>query len=115
LNAQEKKIQEAILKFFNEKIQNKFPDSDCNFENDFAILSFNYLLLIFYALPFFFPFFIVIFDVYISKDLAKVYLIDFNPFADSTEPLMFDWNELHLWNPKKVRRNSKNCSEQKKK
>ncbi|CAL9732261.1 cell division cycle protein 123 [Monosporozyma unispora] len=33
-------------------------------------------------------------DVYIPRPFNKVYLIDINPFARKTDPLMFSWNEL---------------------
>lgn len=34
------------------------------------------------------------FDVYISKTLDKVYLVDIDPFARKTDSLLFTWNEL---------------------
>lgn len=33
-------------------------------------------------------------DVYIPRPFNKVWLIDFNPFARKTDPLLFSWNEL---------------------
>lgn len=33
-------------------------------------------------------------DVYIPRPYNKLFLIDVNPFARSTDPLMFSWNEL---------------------
>ena len=35
-----------------------------------------------------------IFDVYINSTTYRVWLIDFNPFAPSTDPLLFTWPEL---------------------
>ncbi|CDK25025.1 unnamed protein product [Kuraishia capsulata CBS 1993] len=34
------------------------------------------------------------FDVYLDRDLRKVYLVDFNPFARTTSSYLFSWNEL---------------------
>jgi hypothetical protein len=34
-----------------------------------------------------------VFDVYVTKTM-KVWLVDFNPFALITEPLLFEWHEL---------------------
>ncbi|SCU92728.1 LANO_0E01904g1_1 [Lachancea nothofagi CBS 11611] len=33
-------------------------------------------------------------DVYIPRPFKKIWLIDFNPFARKTDPLLFSWNEL---------------------
>ncbi|ODV85615.1 hypothetical protein CANARDRAFT_7722 [[Candida] arabinofermentans NRRL YB-2248] len=35
-----------------------------------------------------------VFDVYIPKTIAKVFLIDINPFARKTDSLLFSWHEL---------------------
>jgi len=58
------KIQRAIEEFFAAHIQSNF-------------LSTNYT-----------------FDVYIVNDSWRVWLIDFGPWNESTEGLMFDWEEL---------------------
>lgn len=36
------------------------------------------------------------FDVYITRNKERIYLIDFNPFAQKTDALLFDWSELLL-------------------
>lgn len=36
------------------------------------------------------------FDVYITRNRERIYLIDFNPFAQKTDALLFDWSELLL-------------------
>jgi hypothetical protein len=33
-------------------------------------------------------------DVYITRDESRVFLIDFNPFAPSTDTLLYSWEEL---------------------
>ena len=33
-------------------------------------------------------------DLYIPRPFDNVFLIDINPFARKTDPLMFSWNEL---------------------
>lgn len=58
------KLLHIILSFFNEKIRDGFPDS-------------NYT-----------------FDVYIPPPHDRVWLIDFNPWAPRTDPLLFSWLEL---------------------
>ena len=37
----------------------------------------------------------VVFDVYISSDDENVYLIDFNPFGEVTDSLLFAWEDLY--------------------
>lgn len=32
--------------------------------------------------------------MYLTRDESKVFLIDFNPFAITTDSLLFDWEEL---------------------
>ncbi|GAA5870789.1 hypothetical protein JCM3774_001678 [Rhodotorula dairenensis] len=34
-------------------------------------------------------------DVYITRDQSRVFVIDFNPFAPRTDPLLFSYPELH--------------------
>ncbi|AAS52002.1 ADR082Cp [Eremothecium gossypii ATCC 10895] len=38
-------------------------------------------------------------DVYIPRPFTKVWLIDVNPFARETDPLLFSWNELCTLKP----------------
>lgn len=38
---------------------------------------------------------VVVFDVYITRDEARVFLIDINPYAPRTDPLLFSWEEMH--------------------
>ncbi|AEY96301.1 FADR081Cp [Eremothecium gossypii FDAG1] len=38
-------------------------------------------------------------DVYIPRPFTKVWLIDVNPFARKTDPLLFSWNELCTLKP----------------
>ena len=59
-------LQDLIEDFFEEKLRNSFPDP--NF----------------------------VFDVYIPqpKERARVWLIDINPWAPRTDPLLFSWLEL---------------------
>lgn len=35
-----------------------------------------------------------VFDVYIQQDQQKVWLVDFNPFAETTDGLLYEWDEL---------------------
>ncbi|KAF9267482.1 D123-domain-containing protein [Marasmius fiardii PR-910] len=36
-----------------------------------------------------------IFDVLLTRDLSRAYVVDFNPFAFRTDPLLFTYDELH--------------------
>jgi D123 protein len=57
-------LRERILTFFNEKLRDTFP------EENFA------------------------FDVYIPQPHKRVWLVDINPWARRTDPLLFSWLEL---------------------
>lgn len=58
------KLSRAIQSFFDEKLKDTFPDSD------------------------------FVFDVYIPLPHERVWLIDINPFAQKTDPLLFSWPEI---------------------
>ena len=45
---------------------------------------------------------VVTFDVYIPRTQSKVWLIDINPWAERTDPLLFSWLELLRLDAKKV-------------
>ncbi|KAF8943791.1 hypothetical protein BGZ47_005051 [Haplosporangium gracile] len=63
----QEELEDKIVDFFEDKINGHFPDSDYTF------------------------------DVYITRNKDRIYLIDFNPFAQKTDSLLFDWKELlHL-------------------
>lgn len=64
LSAMREEPLRSITKFFDKKICNTFPDP-------------NY-----------------IFDVYIPLPHDRVWLVDFNPWAPRTHPLLFSWLEL---------------------
>lgn len=57
-------LQDKIEEFFDEKLKDTFPDSNFTF------------------------------DVYLPEPHNKVRLIDFNPWAPRTDPLLFSWLEL---------------------
>ncbi|KAF9980406.1 hypothetical protein BGZ65_005147 [Modicella reniformis] len=59
-------LEQKIVDFYDNKIRNKFPDPDYTF------------------------------DVYITRTRERIYLIDFNPFAQKTDSLLFEWEELLL-------------------
>lgn len=58
------KVQDVISNFFEEKVENTFEDD--NF----------------------------VFDVYVPEPFDRVRLIDINPWAPRTDPLLFSWLEL---------------------
>ncbi|KAF9181218.1 hypothetical protein BGZ51_005578 [Haplosporangium sp. Z 767] len=57
-------LEQKIVDFYDEKIKGKFPDCDYTF------------------------------DVYITRNKERIYLIDFNPLAQKTDALLFEWEEL---------------------
>ncbi|KAF9963549.1 hypothetical protein BGZ70_007338 [Mortierella alpina] len=62
----QQELEDKIVGFFEDKIHGHFPDSDYTF------------------------------DVYITRNRERIYLIDFNPFAQKTDALLFEWEELLL-------------------
>ena len=65
-------LKDSIFKLF-ENVKDNFPDNDC-----IPILT------------------IVTFDVYIDNSNSECLIIDFNPFTQSTDSLLFDWEEIYL-------------------
>ena len=57
-------LRSSIIEFYHDNLLNSFPDS--NF----------------------------VFDVYIPQPYKRVWLIDINPWASKTDPLLFSWREL---------------------
>ncbi|KAF9349954.1 hypothetical protein BGX34_001488 [Mortierella sp. NVP85] len=57
-------LEQKIIDFYKDKIQGRFPDPDYTF------------------------------DVYITRNRERIYVIDFNPFAQKTDALLFEWEEL---------------------
>ena len=37
----------------------------------------------------------VVFDVYLTRDWSRVFIVDFAPCAPRTDALLFDWSEIH--------------------
>ncbi|KAI1000787.1 Cell division cycle protein [Podosphaera aphanis] len=58
------KIRDSILKFFEKTLQETFPEPD------------------------------FVFDIYLPKPFERVRLIDINPWAPRTDPLLFSWIDL---------------------
>lgn len=57
-------LRETILEYFDKTLKNTFPDDD------------------------------FVFDVYLPEPYEKVRLMDINPWAPRTDPLLFSWLEL---------------------
>ncbi|KAF8927644.1 D123-domain-containing protein [Dissophora ornata] len=66
LSGIKEEVEQKIVDFYEEKIKDKFPDADYTF------------------------------DVYITRNRERIYVIDFNPFAQKTDSLLFEWEELLL-------------------
>ena len=58
------RLQEVILDYFERTLKNTFPDPD------------------------------FVFDIYVPEPYEKVRLMDINPWAPRTDPLLFSWLEL---------------------
>lgn len=58
------RLQEVILQYFEKELRNTFPDAD------------------------------FVFDVYIPEPYERVRLMDINPWAPRTDPLLYSWLEL---------------------
>lgn len=71
-----------IYAFFDDVIQPKFPSTNCKTRD--RLRSRVYCCS--RSLD--------VFDVYIERNPAKVWLVDFNPFTPTTDGLLFDWSEL---------------------
>ncbi|RPA86147.1 D123-domain-containing protein [Ascobolus immersus RN42] len=65
-------IVDKIMDFYEDKIQAKFPDPNFTF------------------------------DVYLGYPAKRVYLIDINPFAPRTDPILFSWMELLKLDPENI-------------
>ncbi|RIA96531.1 Stomatin family protein [Glomus cerebriforme] len=64
LNDIKEELETKIIRFFETQIQNKFSNR-------------NY-----------------VFDVYVTRNRERVWLIDFNPFGPMTDSLMYTWEEI---------------------
>jgi hypothetical protein len=64
LSKMRNEFREKILDFFNDKLRDTFPSNS------------------------------LVFDVYIPPPHTKVWLVDINPWAQRTDPLLFSWLEL---------------------
>ncbi|KAF9435279.1 hypothetical protein BGZ76_006576 [Entomortierella beljakovae] len=60
----QEELEQKIVEFYDSKIKGKYPDSDYTF------------------------------DVYITRNRERIYLVDFNPFAQKTDSLLYEWEEL---------------------
>jgi len=75
-----------ISKFFDENIKNKFFEENC--------IILNLLLTIYWN-----KYIIVILDIYIDESHNnKIWIIDFGPWSDITNPILFEWDELNKIN-----------------
>ncbi|KAJ3260166.1 hypothetical protein HK103_001242 [Boothiomyces macroporosus] len=72
-------IQTAISTFYTSFIHSKFPSSSCNMSLTLDVL-----------------------DVFCNKEL-RVLIMDFNPFSQTTDALLFDWEELYSKNEIEMR------------
>lgn len=64
LSGMRNELLRVIQSFFDEKLRNTFPDPD------------------------------FVFDVYVPPPHNRVWLIDINPFAPKTDPLLFSWQQI---------------------
>ncbi|KAI0689062.1 D123-domain-containing protein [Cytidiella melzeri] len=62
----QQKVVDALTRYWEENVKGKWEDTDGNY----------------------------IFDFLLSRDFAKGHIIDFNPYAPRTDPLLFEYEEL---------------------
>ena len=89
LNEIKEELETKIIQFFETRIQNKFFNRNCMYKIQtlFYILSnFYYKLNIIIISD--------VFDVYVTRNRERVWLIDFNPFGPMTDSLMYTWEEI---------------------
>jgi hypothetical protein len=72
-----RKILSLVQPFFTEHVRNVFPSRNCAAR---SVCVLNWLDIAADT-----------FDIYITRDFDRVFLIDFNPYALHTDALLFDW------------------------
>jgi len=86
-------LEQKIVDFYNDRIRGKFPDNDCKWRQKTPSANTRPSVT---DRPDNWHFPSDTFDVYITRNRERIYLIDFNPFAQKTDALLFDWSELLL-------------------
>ncbi|CAE6466466.1 unnamed protein product [Rhizoctonia solani] len=60
-------MRSTVLKFWNEEVKFKFANGEVT----------SYVM-----------------DLLLTRDLSRAHIVDFNPYAPRTDPLLFEWSEL---------------------
>ena len=93
-------LLEALVRFFYTSVQGRFPLLDCAWGRRAAgarPMRASHAMAAWHPPP---PACVgcerpsVTVDVVLSKSFRRVYVVDFNPFGTTTEPLLFTWAEL---------------------
>jgi hypothetical protein len=78
----QQELETKIYQFFEDHIRDNFSSTNCKYLSNDRESQYSTF------------FFIDVFDVYIQQDRQKVWLVDFNPFAETTDGLLYEWDEL---------------------
>lgn len=74
LHGMREELLDVILHFFDDKLKDTFPDAE------------------------------FVFDIYIPRTQSKAWLMDINPWAQRTDPVLFSWLELLTMDMAKVKK-----------
>lgn len=78
---------DAVTDFWEHNIKGRWPESDGNCKTpSFRYVS-SYLLM-------YLDTHVDIFDFLLTRDLTRGHILDFNPYAPRTDPLLFTYEEL---------------------
>jgi hypothetical protein len=79
-------VASAVTRFWETSIKNKRSQiADCEYLLHFPCPSAS---LIYQTLS-------DVFDILLTRDLSRAHILDFNPYAPHTDPLLFTYQELH--------------------
>src|SRR3954447_7294413 len=84
LNGIKEELETKIIQFFESHIQNKFFNRNCMYKIQTFLHSEFYSKLNLIIIS-------DVFDIYVTRNRERVWLIDFNPFGPMTDSLMYTW------------------------
>jgi hypothetical protein len=81
-------LETTIHEFFEDRIRDQFEGDNCRY-------SFPKELFLLVIKPLTLSLMLDVFDVYILQNRRTVKLVDFNPFSQTTDGLLYEWSELY--------------------
>lgn len=82
----ERRIREAISHVWEENVKGQWEATRGNCQSRHSLLDESKRLI---TIP-------DTFDVLLTRDLKKCHIVDFNPYAPNTDPLLFTYDELFM-------------------